>query len=341
MKILGIESSADETAAAIVVNGTTLLSNTVSSSLSLHNKTGGIVPEIASREQLRYIIPTLSTVLSESSEPDINDIDAIAVTVGPGLIGSLLIGVETAKTISYIYKKPIIPVNHVHAHLYANWLQTKNIPKFPSLGLIVSGGHTELFLIRSHTDWKWLGGTLDDAAGEAFDKIARLLGLDYPGGPQISNCAKIFQDSASQKTITKFPRPMLNSEDLNFSFSGLKTAVIKEISKIKNLDNNLICEFSYEIQEAITDVLVYKTLKAAQHYDVASLILGGGVSANRRLAEKFISKIQTYYPKLQLHVPSTSLCTDNAASIASYAYFHYLPTPWTDIHANPNLEVEI
>ena len=208
MKILAIETSCDETAAAVVVDGRQILSNIVASSMPLHKKTGGIIPEIAARKQLEFILPVIEKALRQAKlKPNIHmpvprtlfdDIDLIAVTTGPGLIGSLLIGVETAKTLSLSISKPLVGVNHIHAHLYANWLNSSNQPGFPAIGLVVSGGHTELFLLTSHENIKWLGGTRDDAAGEAFDKTARLLGLGYPGGPAVSAAAEKFQISNSK-----------------------------------------------------------------------------------------------------------------------------------------------
>lgn len=385
MKILGIETSCDETAAAIVEDGTKILASTVASSQELHKKTGGIIPEVAAREQIKCIIPVIEETLKnsylvaratsspprgESSGQAMKNIDALAVTIGPGLIGSLLVGVETAKTIAYITEKPIIPVNHIFAHIYANWLRSPGrspsghlpgveVPQFPVIALVVSGGHTELFLMKGHGDLKWLGGTRDDAAGEAFDKTARLLGLGYPGGPAIAAAAAKFKvqpcDSAqgkSAKCKVRLPRPMINEDSLDFSFSGLKTAVMREVNKLKqssisnlsnnpNLPNNITRYLAYEIQEAITDVLVEKTLRAAEKYKVKSILLGGGVAANQRLAEKMKLKIENLKLKINLHIPPPNLCTDNAAYIASYAYFNYQPIPWQKIQAKPNLEVEV
>lgn len=347
MKILGIETSCDETAVAIVENGQKILSSVIASSIKLHEKTGGIIPEIAAREQIKCIIPILSEVLGDTSNLDFfSCIDAIAVTVGPGLIGSLLVGVETAKTISFVTGKPIIPVNHIFAHLYANWL-TNETPQFPAVALVVSGGHTELFLLKNHTDIRWLGGTKDDAAGEAFDKTARLLGLGYPGGPMIAAEAAKYKIQSRLRGIKikiNLPRPMIDSEDLNFSFSGLKTAAMREINKrksIRQFNQLTIQQLSYEIQESITDVLVKKTIKAAQQYKVQSILLGGGVAANKRLKEKFELFMHNSKFLMKIHIPPPALCTDNAAYIASYAYFHNDPFPWEKIQAQPNLEVEV
>ena len=285
MKILGIETSCDETAAALIQDGQKMINNVVASSVNLHKKTGGIVPEIAAREQLKYIIPVIEQTLGKRINRKQPSIDALAVTVGPGLIGSLLIGVETAKTLAYLWQKPIVPVNHLQAHLYANFLKQK-APPFPALGLVVSGGHTDLVLIKSHQEIKWLGSTRDDAAGECFDKCARLLGLDYPGGPAISREAKDFK---KEKSSISLPRPMLKTNDFDFSFSGLKTAVLSKVNNLKEknqFNRQIIKELAFEIQEAIADVLTEKTFKASQKYEIKALLLAGGVTANPRLREK-------------------------------------------------------
>jgi len=362
MKILAIESSCDETAAAIVEDlpagrqvGLKILSSVVASSTAMHEKYGGIVPEVAAREQLKVIIPTIKEALSVSGsdldfpfpkpQPDTilglgsdlqkgqTPFDAIAVTVGPGLIGSLLVGVETAKTIAMVTGKPIIPVNHVLAHMYANFIQQGSdlkkgqtptqTPSFPAISLVVSGGHTELFLMKSPKDLTWLGGTLDDAAGEAFDKTARLLGFGSKGGVAIQ------ENSIKQTLDFKLPRPLMYDKTLNFSFSGLKTAIMREWDKHKN--EVPVSAFAYEVQEAITDVLVYKTKKAAEEYDAETIMISGGVAANLRLREKLPEAI----------APPINLCTDNAVYIASYAFFRGSPVDWHDITAVPDLSVEV
>ena len=232
LKILGIETSCDETAAAVIENGTKILSNVVASSVDMHAETGGIIPENAARQQIKSIIPVISSALKKANVNK-KDIDAIAVTYGPGLIGSLLVGIETAKTLSLLWKKPIIPVNHLVAHIYGNWLTEKGIPKFPALALVVSGGHTDLVLMKKHGEMKWIGGTRDDAAGEAFDKSARLLGLPYPGGPAISAEADKYLANNSKAGLKFFPRPMISENNFDWSFSGLKTAVLNERSNRK------------------------------------------------------------------------------------------------------------
>lgn len=354
MKILGIETSCDETGAAIVEGSFSdknvkVLSNVVASSLSLHKKTGGIIPEVAAREQIKYIIPVINEAIKQCSNLTTADIDAIAVTVGPGLIGSLLVGVETVKTLSFILDKPIIPVNHLFGHIYANFidqttdyrLQTTAVDgrrstvdsiEFPAIALVVSGGHTDLVLMKDHQEIKWLGGTRDDAAGEAFDKIGRLLNLSYPGGPSIEKEAL---KGNPNKYI--FPRPMIGSGDFDFSFSGLKAAVFREIKSLKGLDNQTISDISYAVQEAIIDILVRKALKAADKYKVESILLGGGVAANQKLRNKFKWSIVNDKLSIKLFVPPKSLCTDNAAMIASAAFYKGKPVPWSKITANPEL----
>lgn len=323
MKILAIETSCDETAAAVVENGTRVLSSIVASSALMHEKYGGIVPEIAAREQLKCIMPTVEEAVAPVG---IDHIDALAVTVGPGLIGSLLIGVETAKTISYITGKPLLPVNHVLAHMYANFIE--KIPEFPAISLVVSGGHTELYLMKSEKDLEWLGGTLDDAAGEAFDKTARLLGFGHGGGIAIQ------QNARDNRIGIKLPRPLLYDNTLNFSFSGLKTAVLREIGKQKennSFDRPTIEQLAFEVQEAITDVLAAKTRQAVNQTGAKTILLSGGVAANLRLREKLPEAV----------APPVSLCTDNAVYIASYAYFRGKKTDWHDISAEPDLSVEV
>jgi N6-L-threonylcarbamoyladenine synthase len=323
--ILGIETSCDETAAAVVKDGITLMSNIVASSQAIHAKYGGIIPEKAAREQIKSIIPVINEAIQADRNTGLQAIDAIAVTIGPGLIGSLLVGVETAKTLAYVWKVPLIPVNHLVGHIYANWLVSK--PQFPALVLLVSGGHSELILMTDHGKFKYLGGTRDDAAGECFDKCARLLNLGYPGGLAI-------EKAAIKNDLYKLPRPMIDDKSFDFSFSGLKTAVsrLSLDSRFKIQDSGYL---AYELQEAITDVLVTKTRKAAEKYQINNILLAGGVAANKRLREKF----QILDSKFKIYVPDFSLCTDNAAYIASAAYFNYKPVPWEKVQADPSLAI--
>ncbi|MDP2649610.1 MAG: tRNA (adenosine(37)-N6)-threonylcarbamoyltransferase complex transferase subunit TsaD [bacterium] len=351
MIILGIETSCDETGAAVIEakkgdKKINLLSNVVASSLPIHIKTGGIIPENAARQQIKYIIPVIKQALS-STRVELSAIDAIAVTIGPGLIGSLLIGVETAKTLAFAWNKPIIPVNHLIGHIYANFIESESslslrsgfageaiseIAEFPAIALIVSGGHTDLLLMKNYRELKWLGGTRDDAAGEAFDKIGRLLELPYPGGPSIEKASE--QGNAA---IFKFPRPMIDSNNLDFSFSGLKTAVFQTVQRLKTKDQRLIANLSASVQQTIIDVIITKTLKAAERYKVKSIIAAGGVSANQKLRDEFRKKIEDKKMKVKLFFPEKKFCTDNAAMIATAAFFNYKPIPWQKITANPEL----
>ncbi|MBU0572631.1 tRNA (adenosine(37)-N6)-threonylcarbamoyltransferase complex transferase subunit TsaD [Patescibacteria group bacterium] len=337
MNILGIESSCDETAAAVVENGTKILSNIVASSADMHAESGGIIPENAARQQIKSIIPVITSAL-EKAKINNEKIEAIAVTSGPGLIGSLLVGIETAKTLSLLWNKPIIPVNHLSAHIYANWLSDKKSPEFPALALVVSGGHTDIVLMKDHGKLEWIGGTRDDAAGEAFDKTARLLGLPYPGGPAISIEAEKYMTKNPKTKLSFFPRPIINEKNYDWSFSGLKTAVLNEV-KDRELNNEEKQKIAAEVQEAIVDVLIKKTLRAVQEYKPKSLLLAGGVAANIRLKEKFESAISEHVGKINLFVPPIKLCTDNAAYIASFAYFNHSPVPWQKINANPQLTI--
>lgn len=337
MNILGIETSCDETAAAVVKNGTKILSNVIASSAEIHAETGGIIPENAARQQIKSIIPVIISALKKAKTKS-EKIDAIAVTSGPGLIGSLLVGIETAKTISLLWDKPIIPVNHLAAHIYANWLSNKKIPGFPALALVVSGGHTDIVLMEDHGKLKWIGGTRDDAAGEAFDKTARLLGLPYPGGPAISIEAEKYITKNPKTKLSFFPRPIINEKNYDWSFSGLKTAVLYEV-KNKKLNKEVKQKISAEVQEAIVDVLIKKTLRAVREYKPKSLLLAGGVAANTRLKEKFEAVISEHTPSVDFYVPPPKLCTDNAAYIASFAYFNHSPISWQKINANPQLTI--
>ncbi len=262
-------------------------------------------------------------------------VDALAVTQGPRLIGSLLVGVETARTWSWYWDKPLIPVNHLVAHLYGNWLSGEGDVEFPALALIVSGGHTELILLKDHGVFQYLGGTLDDAAGEAFDKVARVLDLGYPGGPAISREAEKYQG----EDMDFLPRPLLHSKNFDFSFSGLKTATMREVSRRKGSALSLTAEqvscLAHEFEEAATDVLTQKAVKAALATGAKSLLLAGGVAANKRLRVK----IGEYAGNVKVIVPPIRFCTDNGAVIASAAFFNYHPRPWQEISADPSWEI--
>ncbi len=339
MKILGIETSCDETAAAVVLNGEKILSNVVASSAETHAGTGGIIPENAARQQVKSILPVIEGAIT-CAKCRMAEIDAVAVTSGPGLMGSLLVGVEAAKVLAYLYKKPLIPINHLLAHIYANWLN-RPAPVFPLLALVVSGGHTDLVYIKRHGHIRWVGGTKDDAAGEAFDKTARLLGLPYPGGPALALEASKVQSqsepSLTDNELQMFPRPMIDEDNFDFSFSGLKTAVLREV---QNPDSKIPRErLAAEIQEAIVDVLVKKTLNAVKKFSPKSLLLAGGVSANSRLRQVFMQRIENSKLKIEFRVPEPNLCTDNAAYVAACAYYNYHPAPWWNIKTNPELSI--
>ncbi len=336
MNILGIETSCDETSAAVITGDkekVTLKSNIVATSLPLHATTGGVIPENAAREQLKYILPVIKEALS-GANIKLAAIDAIAVTYGPGLIGSLLVGVETAKTLSFVLNKPLVPINHMVGHIYANFIGVNSARddevQFPAIALVISGGHTDLLLLKSHGDLQLLGGTRDDAAGEAFDKIGRLIGLPYPGGPSIEKAAKTGGPKRFQ-----FPRPLIGSNDYDFSFSGLKAAVLREVKTLKTLDEQTISDISRATQDAIIDVVIKKTLKAAEEFHAKSILLSGGVAANHALTEEF--KVQSSKFKVKFFAPPKNLCTDNAAMIASAAFYNYKPVPWQEVTANPGL----
>jgi len=324
MKILGIETSCDETSASVVENGVRVLSMTTLSSLKRQIKWGGIVPEVAAREQVEAIMPVIEICLEEA-KTTIENIDGIAVTRGPGLLGSLLIGVETAKTIAMIKNIPIMGVDHMKGHTYAAFLETKNPPIFPFMALLVSGGHTQIVSCKGHDDIKIIGETRDDSIGEAFDKTARLLGLPYPGGPEISKLAKTVS-----KTKLRLTRPMINSGDFDFSFSGIKTQVAKVISE--NIYSK--AEIAYEFQESVTDVVVAKLLRASEKYQIKNIVTGGGVAANERLREKVKTTFSSVFETPPIY------CTDNGAMIAAYAFFNWKPVPYLDIKADPSLNLE-
>lgn len=334
MKILAIETSCDETAAAVIEDGAKFLSNVIASSGELHRKTGGIVTEVAAREQVRSIIPVIQEALVSISGQA--EIDAIAVTAGPGLIGSLLIGVETAKALAFAWNKPLIAVNHLIGHIYGNFIENTS-STFPAVVLIVSGGHTDLILLKNHGDYTWLGGTLDDAVGEAFDKAARILGLGYPGGPAISKAASSF--IAGGATLDpSLPRPLITEPNFDFSFSGLKTALFNIVGSKSALPlpQEEIAALAYEFQEAAADCLVTKTIKAAQEFGAKSIMLAGGVAANTRLREK-IGKSAGNIPVL---FPPFKFCTDNAAMIGSAAFFNQNFVPWENLEPDPSLSLQ-
>jgi len=340
MNILGIETSCDETAAAVVQDGQTILSNVIASQVDIHSRYGGIVPEVASRQHLLSITPIIKEAMKQA---DIawNELGAIAVTNGPGLAGSLLVGVNAAKSITAAHNLTLIGINHLEGHVYANWLEG-NTPRFPALCLIVSGGHSDILLMQDHGRYQILGRTRDDAAGEAFDKVSRLLGLGYPGGPAIEKAARGVNDSRY-----RLPRAWLKDTD-DFSFSGLKTAVLRLVEE--NIDHNNDLETSSEpttssvkteiaasFQRSVVDVLVTKTIAAAERSGTCNILLCGGVAANQALRKEMASK-----STIPVFIPSPILCTDNAAMIASCGYYHITKGERSDLYLDvtPNAVIQ-
>ena len=333
--ILAIESSCDETGVAVVVGGRRIRANAVASQVAVHAATGGIVPEVAARQQLRWIVPTLRAALDEA-RVDWGDLDAIAVTYGPGLIGSLLVGVNVAKALAVAHGLPLVGVNHIEGHIYANWLTDASAaeplpadPPFPLLCLVVSGGHTQLVLMRDHGSYTLLGQTVDDAAGEAFDKIGRLLGLPYPGGPAISAAA------SGASAVTRFPRAR-TAGPYDFSFSGLKTAVLREVAGYRERGEPIPVDgLAAAFEEAVVDALVTKTAAAAAEHEVAAVAIGGGVAANRALRAALRERLQG----TPLLIPRPEWCTDNGAMIGAAGGFRYAAGDRADasLEAIPNL----
>ncbi|MFH0891764.1 MAG: tRNA (adenosine(37)-N6)-threonylcarbamoyltransferase complex transferase subunit TsaD [Candidatus Falkowbacteria bacterium] len=346
MLILGIETSCDETAAAVASgkNGKVeILSDVVSSQIEIHKKYGGVVPEVAAREHVLNILPVIDKALKKSGIPTLakgGGVDAIAVTIGPGLITSLVVGIETAKVLSCAWGVPVIGINHIEGHVYANFINQKKKLEFPAMILTVSGGHTMLVLMRAHGKYKTIGETRDDAAGEAFDKAAKLMGIGYPGGPAIAVQAVKCQMSKVKGQI-KLPRPMINSGDFDFSFSGLKTALLYDLKKDKNWEKR-IPEYCHEFQRAVVDTLVFKTVKAAEKYKAKTVMLAGGVAANTELRTQ-LEKAVAEKLKTAFVMPDLKYTTDNAAMVASAGYFRALKkdfTPWEKLRVDCNLELK-
>ena len=322
MLILGIESSCDETAASIVeINQKTgkskTLSNVISTQIAIHQKYGGVIPEVAAREHVLNVLPVVHEALTEAGITS-KKIDAIAVTKGPGLVTSLITGTETARTLAYVWDKPLIGVNHIAGHIYSDFLEVEQKINFPLVVLTVSGGHTNLVLMKSHNHFKIIGETRDDAAGEAYDKGAKMLGLGYPGGPIVSKYAKEFANSGQKNNIT-LPRPMIGN-GLDFSFSGLKTALLYQIQKDKNWESR-ISEYCFAYQEAIIDILSRKAIVAAKKYKAKTIMLSGGVSANAELRTYLAEKVTKELPGMSLVIPKLTYTTDNAAMIALAGYY--------------------
>ena len=333
MIILGIETSCDETSASVVEDGIKVHSNIVASQQELHSRFGGVVPEIACRSHTDTIITVIDKAVTEANIK-FKDIDAISVANTPGLIGALLIGLTTAKTLSWLLGIPLITINHLHAHIYASKIEHEDID-YPAISLVVSGGHTSLFLTQSETRHTQVGGTIDDAAGEAFDKVGKILGLGYPAGPEIDTISK----KGNGKAIL-FPRSYLKKDSLDFSFSGVKTAVLyhclgqdsKNTGEMPELKDREIADLAASFQEAVVDVLVNKTIFAATKFSARSIILGGGVACNSRLRQRLADAAKQR--DIPLYYPSKKLCMDNAAMVAGLAYHKY------DEEAFSGLEVE-
>ena len=319
VRILGIESSCDETAAAVVENGRALLSGVVATQIELHKKYGGVFPEVASRQHIRTIYAVVDEALKES-HLSFGDIDAVAVTRGPGLAGSLVVGMNAAKGIALGRSLPLVGVNHLEGHIYSSWIYPQGTehpplePQFPLIVLLVSGGHTEINLVTEHLQYRRLGATLDDAAGEAFDKVARLIGLPYPGGPSIQKASLLGNAHAF-----KFPQARLDGP-WDFSFSGVKTAVLRVVRGLEAENHPLpVNDLAASFQASVVDTLFSKTVKAAREFGVKEIVVAGGVSANKALREAFLGQ-----EEFKVHIPPLSLCTDNAAMIAAAGYYRYI-----------------
>ena len=323
-RILAIESSCDETAAAVIENGRALLSSVVASQMDIHARFGGVFPEVASRQHVLSIIPVVHQALAQA-HVSLSDVDAVAVTRGPGLAGSLVVGLNAAKGLALGAGKPLIGVNHLEGHIYSSWVfenpssgsdekvEIPAAPEFPLLALLVSGGHTELNLMTDHLTYRRLGATLDDAAGEAFDKTARLLGLPYPGGPSIQKAAETGDPKAFN-----FPRARTD-QPWDFSFSGVKTAVLREVRRMQAAGQTVpVADMAASFQATIVSTLLTKTLSAAREFGVREILIAGGVSANKALREAFIEQTE-----FKVNIPKFAYCTDNAAMIASAGYFRY------------------
>lgn len=332
--ILALETSCDETSAAVVSGGHRVLSNIIASQVPVHQKFGGVVPEIASRRHLEQIIPVVDTALSEAGVT-LRDLDAVAVTYGPGLVGALLVGVAQAKALAYAIKKPLIGVHHLLGHIYANLLEHPEL-RLPALCLVVSGGHTSLVLWEAHERLRILGSTRDDAAGEAYDKVARALGLGYPGGPAIEKAAL-----QGDREAIHFPRAWLEEGSFDFSFSGLKSAVLNYLHNARQRGEEIsVPDVSAGFQEAVVEVLAEKAVRAAVAHNLGTIALAGGVAANRRLRERLTAVAGSQ--GMEVIWPSPVYCTDNAAMIACAAYYRYQVKDFAglDLNAVPYLPLE-
>jgi len=351
-RILAVETSCDETAVAVVENGRRIVTNVVASQIALHSATGGIVPEVAARAHLRWMIPVLEEARAKSGIEDWSELEAIAVTEGPGLAGSLLVGITMAKTLAWVHGLPLVPVNHLEGHIYAAWLldpdeEEKPEPEFPLIALVVSGGHTFLVEMKDHLTYRLLGQTVDDAAGEAFDKVGRLLGLPYPGGPAIMKAA-----SAATQHDRAFPRAWMG-DTYDFSFSGLKTAARREVAKELGIDasavggdghelpENAVAELAFGFQDSVVDVLSSKTLRAAEESGARTIVVGGGVAANSVLRKAI--EDGAAQRGIRTVVPRPGLCTDNASMIGAAGFFRARAgaRAGSDLAAKPSLKLAL
>lgn len=319
--VLGIETSCDETAAAVVRSGKQLLSNVIASQIAIHAKYGGVVPEVAARSHIEVINTVIEKAVTEAGLIW-NDIDCLAVTYGPGLIGSLLMGVEAVKALSLAKSKPVVAVNHLEGHVYANWIDRPSEPELPALCLIVSGGHSQLVLMRDHMNFEIVGSTRDDAAGEAFDKVAKLLGLGFPGGPAIDKAAEKGNAGAF-----KLPDAKLGKDSLEFSFSGLKTAVLRLVQELEEKGSVPVNDVAASFRYTVVDTLISKTQMAIDRYQPKTVMLSGGVAANDLLRKRF----ETDLKGVKVTMPPKNLCTDNGAMIAAASYWHALNNDFTDL----------
>lgn len=324
--ILGIETSCDETAAAVVADGRRVMSNVVASQTEIHSRFGGVVPEVASRRHIETLNPVIKMALAEAGI-GFNDLSAVAVTRGPGLLGSLLVGLMAAKSLSFALNIPLIAVNHIEAHIYANFLLEEEIP-FPAVALVVSGGHTDIVFAESHSQMRLVGQTRDDAAGEAFDKVARVLGLGYPGGPATECLARKGDPEA-----IPLPRAFLEEDSFDTSFSGLKTAVVNYVNRSRRKGETVsLADVAAGFQAAVVDVLATKALAAVETYGAKALLLAGGVAANGELRDVMLSRARGQDVKVV--IPPPALCTDNAAMVAAAGYYRFLRGDFAPLNIN-------
>ena len=333
IKILAIETSCDETSVAVLENGRNVLSNIISSQIETHKRFGGVVPEVASRLHLESINNIVEEALKEANI-GFKDIDAVACTKGPGLIGALLVGVSSAKSISYALDIPLVGVNHMQGHVCANYISHKDLEP-PFISLVVSGGHTYLINVKSYSDYEIIGRTRDDAAGESYDKVARALGLPYPGGPEIDRAAK-----KGNKDAVEFPRVILDKETYDFSFSGLKTAVLNYLNHERQFNREInVADVSASFQQAVLDVLVDKSFRLVKELNMDKIVISGGVAANSLLQEMMINRGRE--ENIEIYFPEKILCTDNAAMIGCAGYYDYINgvRDGLDLKVYPNLEL--